>query len=295
MRTLHLLIAFLVICPAAARCAGPDDIAIADQSLWPAPILNHADYNAASRAEILVFLSAYGALPPPPNSDSIRTWKSRFENGFLLAYRDAARDCRGTALGCGFAGTTFPELLAFAAAFPARLSKAYSPWLAMSQTFFGIYAREQLRLATLFPNPTSEILPVADSEVFGDRFRDGEFLLTFDDGPTPAGGNTDKTARLVQNAGLSTFFFSVGSVLQPRLAASSPGAIAALYNRQCLASHGWEHKSHQTWGNWKDSLHKTWDQIQLIFPGSAVPFRPPYGQRTAEVVAEQLKLAGAPV
>jgi len=94
---------------------------------------------------------------------------------------------------------------------------------------------------------------------------------------------------------LTAQFFALGDMLQPRIGASSVAAVGKLYERQCLGSHGYEHKSHQTWSGWKASLGDTWKLIQKINPGSRVRFRPPFGQRNAEVIAEQQRLAGSPI
>ena len=53
--------------------------------------------------------------------------------------------------------------------------------------------------------------------------------------------------------------------------------------------------SYWDWTDWKDSLWKTWNLIQSLLPGRPVAFRPPYGQRTVELVTEQERLAHAPV
>lgn len=51
--------------------------------------------------------------------------------------------------------------------------------------------------------------------------------------------------------------------------------------------HGFEHKSHQKWAEWKESLNKTRNKIIEIFPDQPVPFRPPYGQRSLELTKYQ--------
>jgi peptidoglycan/xylan/chitin deacetylase (PgdA/CDA1 family) len=278
--------------------AGPGEIAIPDQKLWPDSIRDRATFDNASRAEILVYVRSYvaNAHTPVPdgNEQSLAAWRTRAEAGFLAAFAAAAKDCSVThGLGCGFTGTTFQDLAAFAARF--NPSARYAAWLAMSQHFGDVYLAEQKRLAGLFPKPTSEILPVDPREVFGDRFRDGEFLLTFDDGPTPAGGTTDGTLQMLQQQKLTAQFFALGDALEPRIAASSPQAVATMYGPHCLGSHGYHHLSHQTWADWKKSVEENYAIIQKLRPGSFVPFRPPYGQRTPELVSEEARIANAPV
>lgn len=299
-----LLILFLA---PTALGAGPADVAKANQSLWPTAIKDRAGYDRASRAEILVFLkilkeSTAGEATPDSlgikkvNAESLAKWRARSADFWLRAYIDASKDCGGKpGFGCGFKGSTFDELSAFSSAFVAGLEPTYKPWLEMSEAFYRIYAKEQMRLAALFPNPTSEILSLDDAEVFGDRFRDGEFLLTLDDGPTPSGGDTEKYAQLLRNEGISAFFFSLGQALQTRIDKSSQEAVAKMYDKQCLASHGFEHKSHQKWKEWSESLSKTKTQIKRAVPGDSIAFRPPYGQRSRELITEQQKSFNAPV
>jgi peptidoglycan/xylan/chitin deacetylase (PgdA/CDA1 family) len=284
---LHTLLAFAV---------GPEEIAISNQSLWPDPIVDHSTYDAASRAEILLFLRAYGANSTGDDG-STKAWRDRSSQYWLSTYQAAATECAHDheITGCGFKGSTFPELLAFAEKFPARLSPRFTPWLVMSQNFYRIYVAEQKRLAGLFPDPTSEILPVSDSEIIGDRFQDGSFLLSFDAGPTPLDSDSDHLLPILEKNGLHAQFFTLGNMLQPRIEASSIPAVDHFYGTQCLGSHGQQHLSHQKWADWKSSLTNSWALIQKIRPGSKVPFRPPFGQRTAELVAEQKRLAGASV
>lgn len=181
------------------HAGGPPSVALADQSRWPEAIRSRKDFDRASRAEILVFLSVYRdlALGAPSveklgvkkvDKDSVRKWMARSESYFFSAFREAARNCtEKQELGCGFEGANFTELLAFSAEFSAKLPERYQLWSRMTRDFHAIYVKEQLRLAALFPSPTSEILPLEETEVFGDRFKDGEFLVTLDDGPTTVG------------------------------------------------------------------------------------------------------------
>jgi peptidoglycan/xylan/chitin deacetylase (PgdA/CDA1 family) len=209
---------------------------------------------------------------------------------------DAAKTCKQPSeIGCGFKGTNFYELLDFSAKFHQSLPAEFAAWNSMSELFYSIYSKEQIRLAALFPNPTSEALPLDDSEVFGDKFQDGEFLLTLDDGPTPVGGHTDKYTEMLRKESISAHFFALGNALEKRMDKSSSALLAKLYEKQCLASHGYEHQSHQKWTDWKTSLEKVRALVAKVDPSFPVPFRPPYGQRTVELVAEQMKNANSHV
>lgn len=286
--------------------AGPNQVAKAHQNLWPAKIDSPKSFSVASRSEILVFLKSYSDLLPMLKAEdlgvkkmsavSIEAWKKQFEKFWLNNFLEASKDCGETkSLGCGFRGTSFSELLVYAREFVSGLPKEYSTWLAMSSSFFDSYVREQARLAALFPNPTSEILPLAESEIFGNKFKDGEFLLTFDDGPTAKGGHTEKYVELLKKENISAYFFVLGNALSSRLTKSSVSEVGQLYSGQCLASHGFEHKSHQTWSSWSASLDKTKDLIRSVYPEKPVPFRPPYGQRSAELISKQEKDISASV
>ena len=294
-----LLIGVAILATKISFAAGPKEVARADQSLWPHEIKSTEAFNTASRAELLLFLSSYkGITSSDPtqdslgikkvNLDSIKKWKERSSIYWMNAYLDSAKDCKDQkVLGCSFKGTTFSELLVYAASFPKNLPGEYLAWVTMSEKFYSIYSQEQLRLAALFPNPTSEALPLDESEVFGDKFKDGDFLLTLDDGPTPEGGYTDKYTDLLRKESISATFFSLGNALEKRMLKSSPEHLRKLYDKQCLASHGYEHQSHQKWNEWKSSLEKVRALINKIDSTSALSFRPPYGQRSVELIAEQ--------
>jgi len=293
----------------AATCfaVGPSDVAKANQSLWPTKIDSVQSYNMASRAEMLIFLKEYSNLSSAEikpeflnikhvNTESIESWKIRTAKYWFSNFLDAAKDCTdGKTLGCGFKGSNFAELLIYANKFASSLPKEYADWLEMSSIFFKSYIHEQARLAALFPNPTSEILPLSDSEVIGDQFASGEFLLTFDDGPTPKNGDTEKYTELLRKENISAFFFVLGNALTARLTKTTAAEIGNIYYRQCLDSHGFEHKSHQKWTDWRLSLDQTKVAVKLIDINSKVAFRPPYGQRSIELIAKQKMDSGSPV
>jgi len=280
--------------------AGPNEVAKAQQNLWPSKIDGAQSYNVASRAEILVFLKVYSELTSKTltpemfdikkiNATSIDAWKERSSKYWLNTFLDASKDCKPELLGCGFKGSQFKDLLVYANTFTAGLAKEYAPWLEMSTVFFTSYVKEQARLAALFPNPTSEILPLAGAEVFGDQFKDGEFLLTFDDGPTPKNGDTEKYTELLRKENISAFFFVLGNALKARIGKDAPADVAKIFQKQCLGSHGFEHKSHQKWTEWKSSLDQTKELIKSVSAESKFSFRPPYGQRSVELIEKQQK------
>jgi peptidoglycan/xylan/chitin deacetylase (PgdA/CDA1 family) len=288
-----LLLTFAVVVDAA----GPLEVAKSNANLWPNLISSRESFDTASRAEILIFLSVYkekfsADVTPAElkvksiNSVSFDRWKKRFQSYWLNAFLDAEKTCKNDqAMGCGFKEADFEKLLAYSVKFSASLSVEYSPWAEMSRDFYQIYIKEQARLAALFPNPTSEILPIADTEVFGDHFKDGEFLMTMDDGPAPR-DDTEKYSQLLRENKISAFFFALGDSLETKLNKTSRLALKSIYQGHCLASHGYHHKPHQKWADWKISLDSTTNIIRRITGNnSPVQFRPPYGQRQEELVS----------
>lgn len=286
----------LLILTMIAQAAGPSAVAKSNIDLWPNLITSKEEFDTASRAEILIFLSVYKEKFSAEvkandlnvksiNSVSFDRWKARFKTYWLNTFLDATKSCKNDKeLGCGFKETDFEKLLAYSAQFKTSLPAKYGPWIEMSQGFYQTYLKEQARLAALFPNPTSEILPLADTEILGDRFNDGEFLLTLDDGPTQT-DDTAKYSRLLRANGISAFFFALGDALETKLNKTSTEGLKNIYQGQCLASHGYHHKSHQKWTDWKNSIDKTQSLIKRITENnSPVAFRPPYGQSQESLI-----------
>nr|WP_241026189.1 polysaccharide deacetylase family protein [Burkholderia sp. Tr-20390] len=170
-----------------------------------------------------------------------------------------------------------------AADFVRPPSDRYAAWFAASQRFHRTYLDELLRLASLFPRTSSEVATYSTSELSGDELADRHFLLTFDDGPTRIGGNTDKLLDTLRKLHLSATFFVLGEQLQSRLQQDAPGELSRTYQGMCVGSHGWQHKSHSAWQQWQDSVVRGIGLVRSSMPSSYVPlFRPPFGQRRAD-------------
>ncbi len=305
--TVTCILASFVLVP-AARSAGPEQVASVDRSLWPERVDSPAGFDAASFAENVFFARALldgvqafegGALDlgaKATHKDSVALWRNRTVARVLQNLRLALGGC-ATQRPCAAeepptAETLGPRVRAAA----ERLTTAYPTWAVAADAFYRVYAREQLRLAALFPSPTSEILPLADGEVLGDRLPDRAFLLTFDDGPTPKGGDTDRLMAWLREQGLSATFFVLDDALKARQAASESGALRALYAGQCVGSHGREHKPHPALVTWRESIDVTRADVQAMasVSGAKVPFRPPYGQRS-QAMLKRLAELGDPV
>ena len=282
-----------VSAPARAD-VGPSVVAKADVSLWHEPIDTRAGFDKASRAAILVYAGVLGEMGKLSDGDMLAAFKIKSVNRastdkwmkkeLALAaanYKLASANCAAGDWTC-----TAPALdfAAAAAAWSRGLPPAQSAWRDNMDAFAHAYVGEQLRLAALFPKITSEIDTFDDHEWNGDALPDTVFQLTFDDGPTAPGGTTDDTLRMLNAAHRHAIFFMLGGNLQARVNKTDAATISQQYAGQCVASHGWEHQSHQHWDQWQDSVKRTHALLDATFPKDAVMpyFRPPYGQRRAD-------------
>nr|WP_246624813.1 polysaccharide deacetylase family protein [Oceanobacter mangrovi] len=257
-----------------------------DRGLWPTAIVNKQEFNRASAAEILVFSQLLDQIDIDSeaniqgftgieniNAEEVYRWRDRTRQQLLRNYQLACADC----------GVTDWQSLVSQ---PLSQTQAdNTAWLTASQKFHQYYLYEQVRLAALFPRITSEIsLLDPDKEINGTEFPDLHFLLTYDDGPaadaTRDGKVVNPTAMLVESLnrfGLHGQFFVLGE----RLVSQKPAINT--YDGQCLGSHGQQHKSHQKWQQWAESLDAT---TQALVPYQSGPYwlRPPYGQRHQELL-----------
>ena len=284
--------------PSTARAAGPKEVALSDRSLWPGQLRTPQDFDQASRAENLVFAKVLGELEARSaefptllgvkqvHAESVRRWLEQVKATVATNLRTARAACGAPSeLGCAEEAPTAANVVRQGGAFVASLPPEYKAWLAMDERFYSLYAKEQLRLAALFPSPTSEILTFGEGEETGAEWPDRRFLLTFDDGPTPAGGGTDRLATLLRARQASGIFFVLGDALKARQDKTGAASLKALYEGQCVGSHGQKHTSHQKMATWKESLEESQTRVaDLGLAGtSKVLFRPPYGQRTEEL------------
>lgn len=285
----------LLACMTNAQAAGPSEVASADRATWPHPLNSPAAFDRASRAEILAFgheLALSEAIDDAALAQrlklkqidraSIDKIRARFWQRLSANYRLASRACAPRETFCQPAADT-AALRALALAFNSAPDNAYAAWRGDAARFHRIYLDEQLRLAALFPRTSSEIDTYSPDEVDGSELSDRQFLLTFDDGPSAAGGNTDKLLRVLREHKLDATFFVLGQSLQQQVAANPKLSTAQRYAGMCVASHGWEHQSHSRWPQWQDSVVRSAVLIKAQAGPLYVPlFRPPYGQRLAD-------------
>ncbi|WMN18103.1 MULTISPECIES: polysaccharide deacetylase family protein [Pseudomonas] len=278
----------------SVQAAGPLVFATIDRSGWPTPLTSSVDFDTASRAEILMFGKALlasesldeGALKQrlgvrQLDLKSIERVRQRFWELLLVNYRLASHDC-DSAPFCQPV-RNLAELRQLVAGFTGESKDTYDAWAQASSRFHQQYLHEQLRLAALFPTVSSEIQRMDPAERLGDELADRQFLLTFDDGPSPRGGHSDELAAVLQAHDLHGLFFVLGAPFQARLQRTSIEQLRELYNGQCVGLHGWEHKSHASWSRWQDSLVDSASLVGHSLEGEYLPlFRPPYGQRRAD-------------
>ena len=299
-RRLALIAVFLGAAPATTLGGEPSGVAIPHRGLWPDPVDSPAEFDRASRAEILVFAHALadsetlsdGALKGRLGIDAIdaaSVQRLRHELWKRLAanYVTATAGCAVHEAFCPIesgSGDLRHEAEAFSA---ADVQPRYKSWFEDKARFQLTYLDELLRLAALFPRANSEVETLNDNESPGWGLPDRHFLLSFDDGPTrdterlgPNAEDTDLTLDMLRRNHVNGVFFAVGASFQARMQDSSVDAMRSLYSGMCVGSHGWLHKSHETWSQWQDSVASSSKLVHDTLPDSYVPaFRPPYGQR----------------
>jgi peptidoglycan/xylan/chitin deacetylase (PgdA/CDA1 family) len=299
-RKIALIALLLGIAPAFG--ADPSGVIIPDRALWPDSINSAAEFDRASRAEILIFTHELAesyrfdedALKNELGIDAVdmpsverlrrKLWRFLTEN-----YVIAAGGCVAQEAFCP-AGLDPNNLRHEAEVFSgAQVQPRYKSWFDDAVRFHRTYLEELLRLAAVFPRRNSEVETFNDNELPGWELHDRQFLLSFDDGPTRGPERqsrqsnaeyTDNTLDMLRRNQVNAAFFVIGQSFQARLRDSSVEAMKTLYSGMCVGSHGWLHKSHATWPRWKDSVASSSKLIHKILADTYVPaFRPPYGQR----------------
>ncbi|MDO6705829.1 polysaccharide deacetylase family protein [Photobacterium sp. 1_MG-2023] len=266
----------LLVClwPGLLNAAGPDKVATMDRALWPEIIDSQMAFDRASAAEILQFANVIHQTSLANAADinaltgvkqvslsSVERWLRATQQQLVAGYQSATHlpvhDWQGLVRQA-----------------QAQLP-VYDPhWRQASEAFYRYYLFEQIRLAALFPRISSEILTMNANEIRGDHFADGEFLLTFDDGPHPT-----RTPRLIQALNqkeIQAMFFILGHKINAT-------QHTTLYQQQCLGAHGWRHRAHQDL-KWSESSIAQTEQAMapLLSLNTTKTFRPPYGMRSPE-------------
>lgn len=276
---LHHYLFLLILLPMSAYTAGPKKVATLDRDLWPYPIESKTTFNQASNAEIqmLTLVISQTALETEMdvkqftglkkvNLFQVNKWVTETQMRLVDNHKQACKKLAG--LTCANNWFTLKQLSYDK--LQKNLPTKWQRWAKASKGFHQRYLYEQVRLAALFPSVTSEIEKLSDSEINGFELADGEFLLTYDDGPSKT--RSQPLVEALNKADIHAFFFLLGETL------NKTKPLPHIYDHQCIASHGYQHKSHQKWSNWQQSLTDT-RTVLSKYQSGPYWFRPPYGQR----------------
>lgn len=268
-------------------------VAVGNRRLWTERVNTESGFNRASRAAILFYALELDAQKTAENKTfnrpSVNKWLNKELNLAEQNYRQAAKTCQSNDWTCIGTTDNFDDFVAKARAL--RIPADFVSWQEKTAEFMGIYVAEQIHLADVFPTTSSEIDLFNDNEFSGDRMQDRRFFLTFDDGPTPSGGNTDKVLEMLAALKKSAVFFVLGQKFANRQKMNGVGALTGLYKGQCVGAHGFEHLSHEkrsryaVESHWQSSVSETIALLKNSFDGTAIflpLFRPPYGQRKSD-------------
>lgn len=296
-----LLIPLLLLTTITAY--GPAKVASIDRSVVPIKITNRKAFNAVSHLEICFFVTEMTKISTWKereqfqqflsrdniNMASIKGWIKTTQKRVISRYNASLADQLETPWDPKQVPqklNNWAELSHIAKHTVDSLPPAFALWRAQAKGFYKTYLFEQVRLAALFPAITSEIHTLDSIESQGFEYEDGTFLLTFDDGPTPAGGHTDKLIAQLNKQQISAIFFALGEKLQREITTEGVEKLRKRYKGHRLESHGYVHKAHPKYSKWQTSLTDTRDMIERMLPSKEPAFyRPPYGQRSREQIS----------
>lgn len=276
---------------------GPNKFAKCNRALWPHQINSPAAFDFASQMEMLAFIVVFNEHDSLKNDiqlrqylglkkvspESVSLWRKSMEQIFIVNFNNCRFSDSTNFLNLSLP-LTWESIVSKANEFPTILPEKYLSWYQNAKEFYKLYLYEQMRLAALFPRISSEILTFESTEIQGTEFKDKEFLLTLDDGPSIKDGNTDKLIEVLNKENIPGYFFVLGERFSTRLNTSSAASLKNLYGNHRIGSHGYIHKAHPRYELWKNSLSQTDSLIQLTFGYASKHFRPPYGQRNPDIV-----------
>ena len=290
---LFLLLSLLLPSMAmAADAMGPGvPIATVERKLWPDSLGSYPGFNRASRQEILAFGSELLVSEWLPADEwPARLGLERVDMLGMERYRKQTwlrllQNYRLASKGCAqcppvHSVASLRQLVSES----QHPGTRYELWQQAAQRFYARYLLEQLRLAANFSSSSNEIDTLSPSEMTGNELLDGEFLLTFDDGPSPAGGSTRGTVAALASSGQNGVFFLLGDRLQARLKAKGGKKLASEYGDNCIASHGMSHTSYARLANWQESLQQSRNLLQRLEGVTRLSwFRPPFAERSPQM------------
>jgi len=298
MKKILIVLVSTLAC-SVALAGGPNKIAKINRTLWPYTLNNSAEFDFASKMEMLVFasvLQSYEGLPEDTikkrldlkrvSIPSIDRWRQQTQKTLLKNFAALSTSLPHDFLH-GLPIDMWSDVVRASQALQKQIPQNLLPWLQNAQEFYDYYVYEQLRLAALFPRTTSEILTLDDSEITGFAYSDKQFLLTFDDGPSGKNGTTDKLLATLKANQAHAIFFVLGDMLSTRLKMTPAEKIRELYKPAVMASHGNVHKPHPMYDRWQESLSHTKKLIDSVMANrsNTLYFRPPYGQRNERILA----------
>ncbi|WP_263262773.1 polysaccharide deacetylase family protein [Pseudomonas sp. RIT-PI-S] len=275
-----------------AAHAAPAEVATLDRTQWPEALSTPALFDVASRAQILSFsreLLSSEALDESTLADrlglrqinmaAINALRERLWQRLWTNFDHAQQSCVEDASFC-YAVDNLEDLKAQAGQFTVEADSFYARWAEPGRAFSRAYLDEQLHMAALLPDISSEVVTFSKVEHNGDELNDRVFLLTFDSGPSAAAGNTDWMTDFLRRQKMNATFFVLGNSVQLRRQSAPAEDLDELYRDQCVGVQGWQYRSHSQWLDWQDSILRSVALVQSQLPNTYVPqFRPPYGQR----------------
>ena len=302
MRRIRKALLFLCACMICTPCiiaSGPKLIAKINRSLWPYTINSAVEFDFASKMEMLVFVEVFQQYEKITVEDSIKkhlgiekisipsinAWKEQVKKTILSNFESLKGHSDHDFIEIQ-KPLIWKQLVTIAGTMEKAIPENLKVWRMNAKDFYVSYIYEQMRLAALFPRITSEIMTLQSSETNGFNYGDKQFLLTFDDGPTVANGNTDKLITTLKKNNFNGVFFVLGDYFNVRLKASSVKQMHELYKNMVIGSHGKEHKQHTKYDAWQFSLSYTNHLIDSVAPENTKTkyFRPPYGQRNDKII-----------
>ncbi len=256
---------------------------------WPDPLTSYPGFNAASRAEILTFGSELLASEMLPADEwpgrlhvtlldmpAFEQYRQLLWRRLLTAYRAAARDCGRCA---------HPETVAALREVVARqppVSARFAAWQQASHIFHAAYLQQLLVRAAAAQWMPNEAQPLTPDELTGFELLDGEFLLSFDGGPT-AIAQTQRLAQLLNDRGQNAVFFTIGERLLTR-AHGEGGNLHNLYAENCVATQGMQERVMRGREDWLDTLEQGRRSLLRVNGSTRLPwFRPPQGERDLDI------------
>ncbi|RAW00383.1 polysaccharide deacetylase family protein [Pseudochryseolinea flava] len=297
---IQLFIILTLLIVSSAFAGGPRKVAKSNRSLWPYAINSPSEFDFASKMEMLVFARVLDEYEHITIEDSIRSklgvqkidvesmkaWRENMKK-ILLANFSVLRQTTPHDFMKMSAPRGWADVIAASMKVKENIPTNLRPWFANACDFYDGYIYEQLRLAALFPRITSEILTLSNTEIIGSEYSDKQFLLTFDDGPTVVGGNTDKLLATLGQHGVNGLFFVLGDMLAARVKKTSIEKTRAFFGAMALGSHGKVHQPHPRYEQWEQSLAFTDQLLDSVIGNNSLQkyFRPPYGQRNDKMVA----------